>query len=58
MSENEHPGITAGWVRLLSELEARNDSYAVLRLARDPSRPRDGGDTFITHVDASNRLEE
>lgn len=54
-NENEHPGITAGWLRLLSELEARNGSYAVLRLARDPSRPRDGGDTFITDTDAPNR---
>lgn len=55
---NEHPGITAGWVRLLSELEARNGSYAVLRLARDRSRPRDARDTFSTDVDASDRLEE
>ena len=58
LNENEHPGITAGWIRLLSELEARNGSYSALRLARDPSRPRDAGETFTTDVDASNRLEE
>ena len=58
MSESEHPGITAGWIRLLSELETRKGSYAVLRLARDPSRPRDSGQTLRTDVDASNRLEE
>ncbi len=58
MSENQHPGITAGWIRLLSELEARNGSYAVLRLARDASRPRDAGKTFSTDTDASDRLEE
>ncbi len=57
MSENEHPGITAGWLRLLSELEARNGSYAVLRLARDPSGPRDA-EAFTTDADASNRSEE
>ena len=57
MSENEHPGITAGWVRLLSELEARNGSYAVLRLVRDPSRPRDARE-ISTDVSAANRLEE
>lgn len=62
MSENEHPGITAGWIRLLSQLEARNGtrngSYAVLRLVRDPSRPRDAGETFSTDANASDRLEE
>ena len=58
MSESEHPGITAGWIRLLSELETRKGSYDVLRLVRDPSRPRDARETFSPDADASNRLQE
>lgn len=58
LTGDEHPGIAAGWIRLLSVLEARKGSYNVLRLAEDTSGPHNAGGTFSTDIDASNRSEE